>query len=101
MLRKRFFGILLVIIAGCILASSGLAYSYEQTAIETMPGIVVEGVQIVQPVYNEVTTTPYRGYTSPLIIVSVALFAGGLTIMFFQSRNPIPKSKLFPVPPRS
>lgn len=74
-----------------MLSSSGLAYSYQKTTIETMPGIVVEGTQHIKPTYDEVTTTPYRSYTVSLIIISVALFAVGIVIMFLQFLHPVPK----------
>jgi len=63
MLRKRILGIFLVSIAWFALVGAALAYWYEQTTIETMPGVNIEGVQIIQPIYNETIATPYRDYT--------------------------------------
>ncbi len=87
MLRKRILGIFLVFIAWFALAGAALAYWYEQTTIETMPGVNMEGVQIIQPIYNETITTPYRDYTLPLIMFSVALFIAGFAFYFL----PIPR----------
>jgi Sec-independent protein secretion pathway component TatC len=87
MLRKQILGLFLVSIAWFVLAGSFLSYTYKQTTIETMPGVVLDGVQINQPVYNEAITTPYKEYTLPLIMFSVALFIAGFALYFLRFPN--------------
>ena len=84
MLRKQILGLFLVSIAWFVLAGSFLSYTYQQTTIETMPGVVLDGVQINQPLYNETITTPYKEYTLPLIMFSVALFFAGFALYFLR-----------------
>jgi hypothetical protein len=89
----RILGILLVIIGGVFMAGAAETYTYEQTTIETMPGVNVEGVQILQPVYNEVTTTPYQNYTLPLILGGIVLFIVGFVLIFYLYRKLMPQGQ--------
>jgi hypothetical protein len=87
MLRKQILGLFLVSISWFVLAGSFLSYTYQQTTIETMPGVVLDGVQINQPLYNETITTPYKEYTLPLIMFSVALFFAGFALYFLRFKD--------------
>ncbi len=95
MSETRQLGIALVIIGGLVLAGAAFAYAYQETTTETIPEFSFGGIQVTQPTYYDVTTTPYKDYAVPLIIGSVALFVVGFALMFSQSRN------LAPAAPRS
>ncbi len=87
MRRTWILGITIIIAAWVVMSGAALAYTYKQTTIETMPGVVIDDHQILQPIYNEATTTPYKAYTYPLIIVSITLFVGGVALILAQSIN--------------
>jgi len=86
-MRTWILGIAIIIVAWAVMAGAALAYTYAQTTIETLPGVVIDGSQALQPIYNETTTTPYKDYTFPLIIVSITLFVAGVTLILAQSIN--------------
>jgi hypothetical protein len=87
MRRIWILGIAIIFVAWVVMAGAALAYTYHQTTIETIPGVVVDGSQILQPIYNETTATPYKTYTYPLIIVSITLFVSGIVLILVQSIN--------------
>jgi hypothetical protein len=88
MSETRRKGLTMVILGALVLISAALAYSYQQTTTEMIsPGFSLGGQQIMQPIYHEVTTTPYKDYTTPLILGGIALFPVGFALMLYHSRN--------------
>jgi multisubunit Na+/H+ antiporter MnhB subunit len=81
-LNYRKIGLVIVIFGTLLLLFAAFAYSYQQTTTQTIPGTSVGGIQITQPYSYNITTTPYQGYTFPLIISSAAFFLLGFAVIF-------------------
>ncbi len=84
----RKIGLFIVIFGTLLLLFAAFAYAYQQTSAQTIPGISVGGYQVSQPYSYNITTTPYQGYTFPLIICSSAFFLLGFAVMFGLREKP-------------
>jgi hypothetical protein len=87
----RQLGIVLIVFGGLIMVGGAFAYSYQQTTTVILSqGYSYNGIQIVPPMSHDVTTTPYRDDTFPLILGSVALFVVGFALLVYRPQNSPP-----------
>ena len=80
-MSTRQFGIALAIFGALVLLGAAFAYTYQEIGEEFVPGYNEGGVQVSEPHYRSLTTTPYRNNAFPLILGSVALFFSGFAIL--------------------
>jgi hypothetical protein len=81
MKKRKKIGIGLVSCSLLSIVSASLAYAYQQTKELSVTGNSALLFQSYQ-----VTTNPYRDYTFPLILLTVALFVVGSVLMVYRPK---------------
>ena len=84
--NPRRWGLIIIFFGALLLFAAAFAYSYQQTTTNTIPGMSFGGITVTQPYSYDVTTTPFRDYTLPLVLGGVALFVSGFALIVYKTK---------------